>query len=172
MIDRSQRRADPLSHERIVAAAIALLDEGGAEALTFRTLAARLATGSGAIYWHVSDKQALLTAATDQVIAQAMTREAACAAPDEAIRTLALGVFDAIGAHPWVGAQLAGDPWQYAVLRILEEVGAQVAALGVPEQARFDAATALLSFILGMAGQYAVGSARFGGDMDRSACLR
>ena len=27
-----------------------------------------------------------------------------------AIRALALGVFDAIDAHPWIGAQLAGDP--------------------------------------------------------------
>ncbi|MBV9747678.1 MAG: TetR family transcriptional regulator [Acetobacteraceae bacterium] len=172
MTDRNERRAAPLSRERIVAAAIALLDEGGANALTFRSLATRLATGSGAIYWHVADKQTLLTAATDQVIAQATTRSGGGASPDEVIRTLALGVFDAIHAHPWVGAQLAGDPWQYAVLRILEGVGAQVEALGVPELARFNAATALLSFILGLAGQYAVASSRFGGHMDRTAFLK
>ena len=35
---------------------MAILDEGGEGALTFRALAARLATGSGAIYWHVTDK--------------------------------------------------------------------------------------------------------------------
>ncbi len=172
MADKSERRADPLSQERIVSAAIAILDEGGAGALTFRALSARLATGSGAIYWHVADKQALLTAATDQVIAQAMARGGDGTPPDEAIRALALGVFDTIDAHPWVGAQLADDPWQHAVLRILEGVGAQVAALGVPEEGRFNAATALLSFILGLAGQYAVGSSRFGGDMDRATFLR
>ena len=171
MTDRSERRTEPLSHGQIVATAIAILDEGGADALTFRTLAARLATGSGAIYWHVADKQTLLTAATDQLIAQATAHAHGGASPDEAIRALALGVFDAIDAHPWVGAQLAGDPWQHAVLRILEGVGAQVTALGVPKLARFDAATALLSFILGLAGQYAVGSSRFGGDMDRTTFL-
>ncbi len=51
-------------------------------------------------------------------------------------------------------------------------LGAQVTALGVPEPARFNAATALLSFILGLAGQYAVGSRHFAGDMDRTAFLR
>ncbi|WP_254600985.1 TetR/AcrR family transcriptional regulator [Caulobacter sp. S45] len=171
MTDRSERRAEPLSREQIVATAIAILDEGGADALTFRTLAARLATGSGAIYWHVADKQTLLTAATDQLVAQAIAHVNGGASPNEAIRVLALGVFDAIDAHPWVGVQLANDPWQPAVLRILEAVGAQVTALGVPKQARFNAATALLRFILGLAGQYAVGSSRFGGEMDRTTLL-
>ena len=46
-------------------------------------------------------------------------------------------------------------------------------ALGLPGRwARFDAATALLSLVLGLAGQYAVGSRHFGGDMDRAAFLR
>ena len=171
-IPRPERRADALSKERIVGTAVEILDVAGANGLTFRALAARLATGSGAIYWHVADKDALLAAATDRVIAQAMAHEAVEASPREAIRALALGVFDAIDAHPWVGAQLSGDPWQYAVLRILEGIGAQVEALGIPEQARFNAATALLSFILGLAGQYAVGSRHLACDMDRTAFLR
>lgn len=152
--------------------AIEILDTEGAEGLTFRALAARLTTGSGAIYWHVADKGALLAAATDQVVARARAHEVESTSPREAIRALARAVFDAIDAHPWVGAQLSGNPWQPAVLRILESVGTQVAALGIPEQARFNAATALLSFMLGLAGQYAVGSRHFAGDMDRGAFLR
>jgi AcrR family transcriptional regulator len=169
---RLERRPDALSKARIVEAAIAILDTEGTSALTFRALASRLATGSGAIYWHVEDKQALLAAATDQVIERAIAESVKSTSAPEAIRALALGVFDGIDAHPWVGAQLSGDPWQYAVLRILEGVGAQVTALGIPEQARFNAATALLSFILGLAGQYSVGSRHFAGDMDRTAFLR
>lgn len=166
-----ERRTEALSKERIVQAAVELLDAKGATGLTFRTLALRLATGSGAIYWHVADKEALLAAATDQVISRAIRRGVEVASPHERIRAVALAVFDAIDAHPWVGAQLSGNPWQYAVLRILEGVGAQVTALGIPEAARFNAATALLSFILGLAGQYAVGSRQFG-DMDRATFLR
>ena len=169
---RPERRVDALSKERIVETAVEILDAQGGDGLTFRALAARLVTGSGAIYWHVKDKHALLEAATDQVIARAVAHEAKGTSPREAIRALAQGVFEAIDAHPWVGEQLSGNPWQYAVLRILEGIGAQVTALGIPKQARFNAATALLSFILGLAGQYAVGSRQFAADMDRTAFLR
>lgn len=169
---RPERRAEALSKARIVDAAIDILDAHGAGALTFRTLGARLATGSGAIYWHVADKEALLAAATDQVIAQALAQEQARPSPREALRALAEVVFDAVDARPWVGAQLSGDPWQPAVLRILESIGAQVTALGVPEPARFNAATALFSLILGLAGQYAVAVRHFPRDMNRSAFLR
>ncbi|XYD11848.1 TetR family transcriptional regulator (plasmid) [Methylobacterium sp. NMS12] len=172
MAGKMQRRGDALSKERIVEAAIKILDAQGAVGLTFRELSARLTTGSGAIYWHVPDKDALLAAATEHVIVRAKAEGVERAHPQEAIRTLALGVFDAIDAHPWLGAQLSGNPRQPAVLRILEGLGTQVAALGIPERAWFNAATALLSLILGLAGQYAVGSRRSAGDKDRTAFLR
>src|SRR5512142_2964988 len=70
---RIARRTEALSRERIVAAAIDILDDGGEGALTVRALAARLATGSGAIYWHVADKNELLAAAADEVIARVIT---------------------------------------------------------------------------------------------------
>src|SRR6204780_5336160 len=125
---RAERRTDALSRERIVAAAIEVLDAGGESALTFRELAARLATGSGAIYWHVASKNELLTAATDDVIARVMTGVAGGAEPRQAIRAIALGVFDAIDAHPWVGTQLSREPWQSAVHQIFESVGGQLQA--------------------------------------------
>ena len=129
---RAERRTDALSKERIVEAAIEILDADGESALTFRALAARLATGSGAIYWHVANKNDLLAAATDDVIARVMTEVASGAEPQEAIRAIALGVFDAIDAHPWVGTQLSREPWQSAMLQIFEGIGGQLQALGVP----------------------------------------
>lgn len=168
---RTERRARPLSKERIVEAAIDILDNDGEDALTFRALAARLATGSGAIYWHISDKHDLLAAAADHVIARVTSKAARGLKPQQAIQSLALGVFNAIDAHPWVGGQLSRDPWQYAVLRLLESVGAQIQALGVPRRAQFNAATALMSFILGLAAQYAASARLFPGDTDRKAFL-
>ncbi|MDI4231784.1 helix-turn-helix domain containing protein [Bradyrhizobium sp. Arg237L] len=166
---RTERRTDALSKPRIVEVAIEILDSEGDDALTFRALAARLATGSGAIYWHVADKNDLLAAATDHVIARITTDAVRGSTPEDVIRTLALGVFDAIHAHPWVGGQLSRNPWQYAVLRMLEGVGRQVQALGVPEHAQFNATTALMSFILGLAGQYAAGARLFPRHTDRTA---
>jgi AcrR family transcriptional regulator len=168
---RAGRRTDALSKERIVAAAIEILDAGGESALTFRALAARLATGSGAIYWHVASKNDLLTAATDDIIARVVTEVASGAEPQEAIRAIALGAFDVIDAHPWVGTQLSGEPWQPAILQILEGVGGQLQMLGVPERAQFDCASALVNYVLGLAGQYAAAARLLPRDTDRSAFL-
>jgi AcrR family transcriptional regulator len=168
---RAERRTDALSKQRIVAAAIEILDAGGETALTFRALAARLATGSGAIYWHVASKNDLLTAATDDIIARVMTEVASGAEPQEAIRAIALGAFDAIDAHPWVGTQLSREPWQPAILQILEGVGGQLQALGVPGRAQFDCASALVNYILGLAGQYAAGARLLPRETDRTAFL-
>jgi AcrR family transcriptional regulator len=168
---RTQRRADALSKERIVEAAIEVLDADGETALTFRALADRLATGSGAIYWHVASKNDLLAAATDGIIARVMTDVADSTEPREAIRVVALGVFDAIDAHPWVGTQLSREPWQSAVLRIFESFGGQLHALGVPGHAQFDCASALLNYVLGLAGQYAAGARLIAPGTDRSAFL-
>ena len=168
---RTERRTDALSKERIVEAAIEILDAGGEGALTFRALAARLATGAGAIYWHVANKNDLLAATADDVIARVMTEAAGGTEPREAIRAIASGVFDAIDSHPWVGAQLSREPWQSAMLQIFEGVGGQLQALGVPGEAQFDCASALLSYILGLAGQYAAGARLLPPDTDRSAFL-
>jgi AcrR family transcriptional regulator len=168
---RAQRRTDALSKERIVEAAIGILDAEGEGALTFRALTARLATGSGAIYWHVANKNDLLAATTNDVIARVMTEVAGGAEPRQAIRAVALGVFDAIDAHPWVGAQLSREPWHSAMLRIFEGIGEQLGALGVPERAQFDCASALLNYILGLAGQYAAGSRLIPRGTDRTAFL-
>jgi AcrR family transcriptional regulator len=168
---RADRRTEPLSKERIVGAAIELLDSYGESSLTFRALAARLATGSGAIYWHVANKNDLLSAATGDVVARAMTDVVGNAKPQEAIRAIALAIFDSIDAHPWLGTELSREPWQPAVLQILEGIGCQLEALGVPERAQFDSASALVNFILGLAGQYAAGARLLTSDADRTAFL-
>ncbi|MBB4636530.1 TetR/AcrR family transcriptional regulator [Longimicrobium terrae] len=168
---RAERRTDALSRERIVEAAIEILDAEGESALTFRTLAARLQTGSGAIYWHVANKDDLLATTTRDVLARAMTEGARGAEPREAVRAIALGVFDVIDAHPWVGTQLSREPWQPAVMQILEHVGAQLEALGVPEREQFNCASALVNYILGLSGQYAAGARLLPRESDRSAFL-
>src|SRR5690242_5149495 len=98
----TERRADALTRPRIVDAAVDLLDVAGEGGLTFRALSAKLRTGPGAIYWHVANKDELLVAATDAVVSAAMAAEAADQTPEDAIRAVALGLFDAIDAHPWI----------------------------------------------------------------------
>jgi AcrR family transcriptional regulator len=168
---RGERRVDALSKDRIVQAAIAILDADGEGALTFRALAARLATGSGAIYWHVANKDELLAACTDEVITRVVADGASDTDPREAIRAIASGMFDAIDAHPWVGAQLARAPWQQAMLHIFDGIGRHLQALGVPGQAQFDCGSALVNYILGVAGQNAANARLLPRDTDRRAFL-
>ncbi|MFB9834469.1 TetR/AcrR family transcriptional regulator [Actinoallomurus acaciae] len=169
---RTPRRTDALSRELIVETATQILDADGEDALTLRALTGRLSTGYGALYHHVANKGDLLAAAADDVIARAMTDVATDAEPRETLRALALSLFDAINAHPWIGAQLSQGPWQPALLEIYESIGEQLQALHIPEQALFDSAGALMNYILGVAGQNAA-NARVRADkgVDRTAAL-
>ena len=166
---RTERRAQPLSKAQIVEAAICILDQEGEDALTFRALATRLATGSGALYHHVTSKDDLLAAATDDLIVHVTRQAAAEATPENGLRALARGVFDALQLHPWIGSALSRDPWQYAVVRLIESVGQQIQALGVPGPSQFNAATAVMSFILGLASQHASRARRFPRGADQTA---
>src|SRR6202789_3259334 len=155
----AQRREESLSRNRIIEASIALLDQSGESGLTFRTLSERLATGPGAIYWHIANKSDLLTAACDAIIARTMNAPLASvtpgATPQATIRLLALAMFDAIDAHPWVGSALTRAPGQLPMVRVLERIGQQVRALGVPDGNQWATVSALLSYILGVGGQNA-----------------
>ncbi|HEU4816281.1 TetR/AcrR family transcriptional regulator [Janthinobacterium sp.] len=149
------RRADSLTRDTIIDAAIALLDTAGEGGLTFRALAARLATGAGAIYWHVADKDDLFTAASDAIVARAMEAAPPGDTPQAGIRAVALAMFEAMDAHPWLGSALSRAPGQLPTVRILERLGRQVDALGVPPDRQWMAACALLNYLLGVSGQNA-----------------
>ncbi|MFF5727828.1 TetR/AcrR family transcriptional regulator [[Kitasatospora] papulosa] len=169
---RSPRRTDSLSRKLIIQTAIEMLDSSGEKALTLRALTERLSTGYGAIYHHVKDKEDLLATAADEVITIVMSGAGADADPRAALRALALGLFDAIDAHPWVGAEFSRQPWRPALLDFYEGVGRLLDALDVSEEARFDAAGALVNYVLGVAAQNAANARlRMGSGTDRETFL-
>jgi AcrR family transcriptional regulator len=156
----------------IVQAATEILDAEGEDALTLRALTVRLNTGYGAIYHHVADRDDLLAAATGHVIAHIVAALPAGAGPGPALRAIALGLFDAIDAHPWAGAQLNREPWRPPLLDIYESISEQLQALGVPRSAVPDSAGVLVNYILGVAGQNAANArALASSKLDRSAFL-
>jgi AcrR family transcriptional regulator len=153
-IRKPQRREESLSRERIIETSIELLDSNGEEGLTFRALSERLATGPGAIYWHIANKSDLLSAACDAVVARTIN-ETAITTPQATIRTVALGVFDVIDEHPWVGSVLTSAAGLSPMVRILERIGQQIRALGVPEEQQWAAVGTLVAYILGVSRQNA-----------------
>ncbi|WP_405162061.1 TetR/AcrR family transcriptional regulator [Nocardia sp. NBC_01499] len=169
---RAPRRKEALTRDVIVEAATEILDAEGEDALTLRALTVQLSTGYGAIYHHVADRNDLLAAATDHVITPIVTDLVADAEPREVLRAIALGLFDAIVAHPWVGGQLTREPWRPALLDIYESISEQLQALDVPQQGLSDSAGVLVNYILGVAGQNAANARTLANNkMDRSTFL-
>jgi AcrR family transcriptional regulator len=150
-----RRREQSLSRDGIIEASIAILDSSGEDGLTFRILSERLATGPGALYWHIANKSELVTAACDAIVAATMNATLVGATPEATIRDLALAMFDAIDAHPWIGSALTRAPGELPIVRVLERIGQQVRRLGVSDKEQWATVGALLNYILGVAGQNA-----------------
>ena len=95
----------PLSRERVLRAGLELADASGVEALTMRRLGEELGFEAMSLYRHVANKQDLLDGMLDLVLAEWQL-------PDgdgdwqEAIRTSANSVHDALRRHPWAARLL------------------------------------------------------------------
>src|SRR6478735_10322024 len=114
---RGRRRASH-SMEAILTESVALLDEAGEPALTFRALAARLGGGVASIYWYVSSKDELLDRASDHVVGDVLASTAHLTHSDASPRTsdpiddmreIAIAVFAAVSDRPWLGAYFMRD---------------------------------------------------------------
>ncbi|WP_335972407.1 MULTISPECIES: TetR/AcrR family transcriptional regulator C-terminal domain-containing protein [Streptomycetaceae] len=144
-------RADALSQEVVVGAAITLLDELGERGLTFRLLAERLQTGTGALYWHVANKDELVALAADQVLGHAM---AAAQLPAEgagsALRALGIAVFDGLDRHPWAASHLTAPTALHHGLRLLDRIGTLVARTGLPAERQFAVSTVIFYYVTGV----------------------
>ena len=65
------------------------------------------------------------------------------------------GLFDVIDEHRWVGSALTSAPGLSPIVRILERIGRQIRALGVPDEQQWSAVGALMAYILGVSRQNA-----------------
>jgi AcrR family transcriptional regulator len=102
-------RPVPLDREGIVAAAIALADEGGLEAVSVRKVAARLDVGPMRLYGFIATKQELFDLMVDEVHAEILPDEQ----PGdwrEALRILSHRTRQAALRHPWLADLLGGRP--------------------------------------------------------------
>jgi AcrR family transcriptional regulator len=79
---------DRLTSDDIVGAALELLSEGGLHALAMRRIAAKLGVQQSALYWHVENKQQLLAAVADRLVAPVAVP--ATSAGDWSVRVVSL----------------------------------------------------------------------------------
>ena len=64
------REKKPLTRELIVDAALALLERDGLQGLSMRRLAKELGSGAASLYWHVGDKEELLSLLLDRIVGE------------------------------------------------------------------------------------------------------
>ncbi len=149
------RRRASHSIEAVIAETVAILDESGESALTFRALAGRLGGGVASIYWYVSSRDELLDRATDHVLGQALTSTEKFTGGDDPIdniRAIAVTLFDAIVARPWLGMYFMRETGtQPNGLALYERIGQQVMRLGLSPRQSFHAVSAVVGFVIGVA---------------------
>ena len=127
---RRRKSGKPLSRERVLAAALALVDARGLEALSMRNLAQELGVEAMSLYNHVENKEDILAGILELVVA-----EAPPPADDldwkPALRGWAIAAHEAFVRHPWAAriwmASSRPSPARFedadTVLRRLREAG-------------------------------------------------
>ncbi|MBT0770606.1 TetR/AcrR family transcriptional regulator C-terminal domain-containing protein [Kineosporia sp. J2-2] len=91
-----------LTRERIVQAAIELLDSEGLEGLNMRTLGDRLNSAATAVYWHVQNKDNLVELAGDQVWHEVELPSLEEHSWRAAGMLMARSEFEMMVRHPWL----------------------------------------------------------------------
>ena len=151
---RGRRRASH-SLDAVLDEAIAILDEGGEPALTFRALAARLGGGVASIYWYVSSRDELLERATEEVMGRVLgASERLTHGPDPIanLRALALALFDEFVRRPWFGQfMLRNTGLQPNSMAMFDRLGQQVMKLDLTPKQRFHAVSSIISYVVGVA---------------------
>jgi AcrR family transcriptional regulator len=105
------RRTAPLTRDEIFAAALAIIDAEGVEALSMRRLARDLGVEAMSIYHHVRDKQALLGGVVElSVRAEAPAPPKPGAAWQDVVAAVVLGFRRTLIAHPNVLPLMAAHP--------------------------------------------------------------
>lgn len=99
---RRPRGRPPVPRELIIATALEIVDEAGADALSMRTLAQRLDSGTATIYRHFADRADLLAHVVDRVFGEAdlSAKDLRSMSWQQACASIARTMFYAFGHHP------------------------------------------------------------------------
>lgn len=130
----SQTRREALSRQRVLHAAVVLVDEEGLAALSMRRLATVLGVHVMSLYNHVANKADLLDGIAEYVFAQVDLPDPELAWAEQ-VRAIALSMYRAFCQHPAVPVALATDQANPTSARALEPFDRLIGAL---YQAGFD----------------------------------
>jgi TetR/AcrR family transcriptional regulator, tetracycline repressor protein len=141
----------PLTRERILAAALRLIDEAGLEALSMRRLGGELGVDPMAVYHHIPNKDALLRALVQQVFSE-MAVPPPSGTWKERVRQWVEAYRGVALAHPNLVLRIVADPGAVAVAAVQanESLYAALEAAGLPPRAVVGAADLLVDYVNGL----------------------
>ena len=145
---RAERRV-PLTKDRVLGAAISLVDEGGIESLSMRRLGQMLGVEAMSLYNHVASKDDILDGIADQVLNN-IDLPASGADWEAAIWQCATSAHAALAAHPWACTLIMSIPRPLpARLRYMDSVLKCLRDAGFSATATYHGYHAVDSHILG-----------------------
>ena len=147
-----QDRRPRLTRERVVATSLAIIAEDGVQALTMRSLAARLGVVPGALYHHVRNKQQLQDLVLDNVLAEVDLRLDSSPPWTEQLKLLAHRLRRVLEDHPGVAGILkTRDPLGPHSLALAEAFLAPLQAAGFADREAGLAFFLLVDYTIGFA---------------------
>ena len=148
--DTDEQLRPTLTRQRVVAQALTLIAQEGVEALTMRTLAARLGVVPGALYRHVRSKDQLQDLVVDGVLAEVDCRVNPTAPWAEQIKTLAHRLRTVLEVHPGVAGLLkTRDPLGPHSLAVAEAILLPLHNAGFPHHEAGLAFFLILDYTIG-----------------------
>jgi AcrR family transcriptional regulator len=142
----------PLTRERVVAEALAMIAADGAQSLSMRALAARLGVVPGALYRHVRSKEELYDLVLDAVLGEADCRTDPAAPWSTRAAALARRLRAVLEGHPGTAALLkTRDPLTPTSLALAEAFLTPLLAAGLPGRQAALAFRLIYDYTLGFA---------------------
>jgi AcrR family transcriptional regulator len=145
-------QTSPLNRDRIVAAAIGIIESEGVSALSMRKLAAACDAAPMSLYRHVATKEDLLREVADYYMADVQLPDTETLAWDAAIKTLVLAIAAGFEAHPQLADIMSVAPLDAAaILDAMERITAALRMAGFDDEAVTSALAMLTSYATGHA---------------------
>lgn len=163
-----RREREPLTRERLVDAAVVLLDEVGLDALSLRRLAADLGVSAPTLYWHVRDKRALLDLVAERIVGERHVEVGPVRGEAwwDWLARSARAQYRALVAHRDAPRVVAGNRPTAASLPTVETSLETLVVAGFPPAEAMDALFTVGHFVLGTALEYHAEAGRGDGPAD------
>src|SRR5688572_13014878 len=108
-VGRPRSAQESLSREKILEAALGIVDLHGAESFSMRRLASKLGVDPMAIYHYLPNKNAIFRGLIELIFADLQVPQPQTSSWEDMVRACAHAYYDVVRAHPQLIVYVVGD---------------------------------------------------------------